>query len=70
MINQFKMDCLPAEEIAVLDAELKSVQDESQALAIELRNASAGKPIRLVYLLALKTDIVPYRTGQSEVEPY
>jgi len=48
VINQFKMDCLPAEEIAVLDAELKSVQDESQALAIELRNASAGKPIRLV----------------------
>jgi len=69
VINQFKMGCLPAEEIAVLDAELKSVQDESQALAIELRNASAGKPYSC-YLAALKTDIVPYRTGQSEVEPY
>lgn len=32
----------------MLDTQLKSVQDESQALAIELRNASAGEPLRLL----------------------
>jgi len=46
VVNQFKLGCLPAEEIAILDAELKSVEDENQVLAIELKNASTGKPLR------------------------
>ncbi|KAF5351614.1 hypothetical protein D9756_007493 [Leucocoprinus leucothites] len=45
VINQSKLDCLPAEEIATLENELKSVEDENRALAIELRNASTGMPL-------------------------
>jgi 26S proteasome regulatory subunit (ATPase 3-interacting protein) len=43
VINQSKLDCLPAEEIATLETELKTVEDENKALALELRNASSGK---------------------------
>ncbi|KXN87350.1 GTP-binding protein rho2 [Leucoagaricus sp. SymC.cos] len=41
VVNQSKLDCLPAEEIATLETELKTVEDENKALAIALRNASA-----------------------------
>jgi 26S proteasome regulatory subunit (ATPase 3-interacting protein) len=43
VINQSKLDCLPAEEMATLETELKVVEDENKTLAIELRNALAGK---------------------------
>ncbi|KAJ3569831.1 hypothetical protein NP233_g4793 [Leucocoprinus birnbaumii] len=46
VINQSKLACLPAEEITTLETELKSVEEENKTLAIELRNASAGKPLR------------------------
>ncbi|KAF9453958.1 TBPIP-domain-containing protein [Macrolepiota fuliginosa MF-IS2] len=41
VINQSKLDCLPVEEIATLETELKAAEEENQALAMELRNASA-----------------------------
>lgn len=43
MVNQSKLDCLPAEEIATLEIDLKAIEEQNKALATELRNASAGK---------------------------
>ncbi|EKM80760.1 hypothetical protein AGABI1DRAFT_37902 [Agaricus bisporus var. burnettii JB137-S8] len=41
VVNQSKLDCLPAEEIAMLESDLKVVEEQNKALGVELKNASA-----------------------------
>jgi hypothetical protein len=43
VVNQCKLDCLPAEEIATLETDLKVVEEQNKALAVGLKNASAGR---------------------------
>lgn len=46
VVNQANMESMPPAQIAVLEAELNSTNDEIKALAAEVKAATAGEYLR------------------------
>lgn len=65
VVNQSKLDCLPAEEIAMLESDLKVVEEQNKALGVELKNASAGRRSAGASLCARSLTLKPTRTYEA-----
>jgi 26S proteasome regulatory subunit (ATPase 3-interacting protein) len=66
--NQTKIESMPPEKVATLEAEYKSIDDENKIATAELRTLNAGNE-RLLEIFSTNPPPSTDRVGQTEKQP-